>query len=223
MKKSTMVALGCGAGAVACIALAVHLRKRRQTGAAVACGVVGGCAAVVAAGAAVRSAGEKKKIPQEVRELHMRAGGSPVDYDAIELYDRLPTVAEVRAAAASINFDMSGYTDDEIQSVINIVSALSLPNGKIYMPQNQTVHGRVSQQQINALLAHEVEHQAQYQNNDARQIFGRLVQEAQMDRSVIDPYKTPDCLEYEAQLIEDNAEDAYLQGWRPSSAVLNAN
>lgn len=37
MKKSTMVALGCGAGAVACIALAVHFRKRKQTGEAVAC------------------------------------------------------------------------------------------------------------------------------------------------------------------------------------------
>ena len=48
MRKSTMVALGCGAGAVACIALAVHLKKKRQTGGAVACGVVGVCAAVVA-------------------------------------------------------------------------------------------------------------------------------------------------------------------------------
>ncbi len=61
MKKSTMVALGYafagGAGAVACIALAVHFKKRRQTGGAVACGIVGGCAAVVAAGAALRSAG----------------------------------------------------------------------------------------------------------------------------------------------------------------------
>lgn len=37
-----MVALGCGAGAVACIALAVHFRKRKQTGGAVAYGVVGG-------------------------------------------------------------------------------------------------------------------------------------------------------------------------------------
>ncbi len=69
MKKSTMVALGCGAGAVACIALAVHFRKRRQTGGAVACGVVGGCAAVVAAGAVVRSAGKK-----EVPRLEYRGG-----------------------------------------------------------------------------------------------------------------------------------------------------
>ncbi len=60
MKKSTMIALGCGAGAVACIALAVHFKKRRQTGGAVACGIVGGCAAVVAAGAAVRSAGRRR-------------------------------------------------------------------------------------------------------------------------------------------------------------------
>lgn len=51
MRKSTMVALGCGAGAVACIALAVHFWKRKQTGETVACGVVGGCAAGVAAGA----------------------------------------------------------------------------------------------------------------------------------------------------------------------------
>ena len=60
-----MVALGCGAGAVACIALAVHFRKRRQAGGAVACGVVGGCAAVVAAGAAVRSAGKKEALRLE--------------------------------------------------------------------------------------------------------------------------------------------------------------
>ncbi len=45
MRKSTMVALGCEAGAVACIALAVHFRIRRQPGGAVGCGGVGGCAA----------------------------------------------------------------------------------------------------------------------------------------------------------------------------------
>ena len=56
MKKSTMVALGCGAGAITGIALAVHFWKRKQTGGAVACGVMGGCAAAVAAGAAVHSA-----------------------------------------------------------------------------------------------------------------------------------------------------------------------
>lgn len=67
MKKSTMVALGCGAGAVACIALAVHFRKRRQSGGVVACGVVGGCAAVVAAGAAVRTAGKKEALRLEYR------------------------------------------------------------------------------------------------------------------------------------------------------------
>lgn len=161
-----------------------------------------------------------KKIPLEIRELHMRAGGSPVDYEMIKLYDRLPTVAEVRAAAVSINFDMSGYTDTEIQSVINIVAALSLPNGRIYMPANARSNNI---QRYNALLAHEVEHQAQYQNNDASQIFGRLVQEAQMNRSVIDPYKTLGYLEFEAQQVEQKAEDAYKQGWRPSFATDNYN
>ncbi len=78
MRKSTMVALGCGAGAVACIALAVHFWKRKQTGGAVACGVVGGCAAVVAAGAAVRSAGKKEALRLEYREtpLLTKPGGS---------------------------------------------------------------------------------------------------------------------------------------------------
>lgn len=78
MRKSTMVALGCGAGAVACIALAVHFWKRKQTGETVACGVVGGCAAAVAAGAAVRSAGKKEALRLEYwgTPLLTKPGGS---------------------------------------------------------------------------------------------------------------------------------------------------
>ena len=62
MKKSTMVALGCGASAVACAAFAVHFWKRKQTGGAVACGVMGGCAAAVAAGTVLFSA-RKEEVP----------------------------------------------------------------------------------------------------------------------------------------------------------------
>ncbi len=82
MKKSTMVALGYafagGAGAAACIALAVHFKKRRQTGGAVACGIMGGCAAVVAADAAVRSAGRKEapRLEYSGGPLLTRTGGS---------------------------------------------------------------------------------------------------------------------------------------------------
>ncbi len=39
MRKSTKTALGCGVEAVACIALAVRFKKRRQTGGVVVCGV----------------------------------------------------------------------------------------------------------------------------------------------------------------------------------------
>lgn len=68
MKKSTMPALGCGAGALACIALAVHFWKRKQTGGTVACGVLGGCAAAVAAGCTVCSLKKRETLRLEYRE-----------------------------------------------------------------------------------------------------------------------------------------------------------
>ena len=68
MKKATKMALCCGAGAVTCVALALYLR-RRQNGRAVACGVVGGCAAAVAVGAALHSVRGKKQRQAQLMKL----------------------------------------------------------------------------------------------------------------------------------------------------------
>ena len=53
--------------------------------------------------------------------------------------------------------------------------------------------------------AHEIEHQSQYQNNNTKDTFEQLVQDAQMSNP--DPYTTPDTLEYAAQQVENRANE----------------
>ena len=157
-----------------------------------------------------QAASGRSLTPEEIA-LHKAAGGGPVDYDKINLEERMPTVQEVRGAASSVGVDMSGFSDSLIQASIDKSAAMSLPDGNIYVPKD----ARDTQQKYNALVAHETGHQSQYQNGNPGKVFEQLVNEAQMDYP--NPYKTPGYLEYETQQLEDRANDLYENGWTPPS------
>jgi len=152
-------------------------------------------------------------------ELHKAAGGRPVDYSSIDLVNGKPSINDVRGAAEALGKDTSGYSDSKIQSIMDGTPAMSLPNGKIYVPDDARGTGNPNDQ--NALIAHEIEHQAQYTNGingSTEQIFGRLVDEAfqAMDTNKPDPYRTQGYLEYEAQKVENRALELLNNGWSPS-------
>ena len=68
---------------------------------------------------------------QTEMELYIAAGGNPnLNFDAIRIYDRLPTVREIRNAASEYGLDMSLYSDSDIKDYLdNDAGALSLPGG----------------------------------------------------------------------------------------------
>jgi hypothetical protein len=167
--------------------------------------------------------------PEEIA-LHQAAGGGPVDYDKIVVYDRMPTVQEVRAAGAQSGVDMSGLSDKQIQDNIDASPAMSLPNGKVYAPADRNgKRPNATDEQTTALLVHEVEHQSQYQNLGGKDAYEKLVNEAQLDPynnpKDDDPYTTPNkgYLEYDAQQVEDKANDLYNNGWTPPAATPPCN
>ncbi|NLD49385.1 MAG: hypothetical protein GX660_19685 [Clostridiaceae bacterium] len=166
-----------------------------------------------------------RKLTAEEIALHKAAGGGPVDYDSIDLVNGMPTPQQVRDAAASAGVDLSGKTDAEIQKEINEAGAMSLPSGKVYVPQG----ARNTQEKVNALIVHEVEHQSQYQNGDSGEVFKDLLDEGeqynehQMDPNQPDPYDTPGCKEYDAQQVENKANDLYSNGWTPRAATSPCN
>jgi RHS repeat-associated protein len=141
-----------------------------------------------------------RPLTQEERDLHAAAGGGPVDYDNINVEDRIPIYQEVRNALERAGIDTAPYADYHIQDIIDEHPAMSLP-GTIYQPvdPNRTVN------ENKAMMAHEIEHQAQYQNGingSTRDIFEQLIHEAQRGPSV---YSDPTTLESKAQQVEDNA------------------
>ena len=157
--------------------------------------------------------------PEEIA-LYEAAGGGFVDYDKIEVIDRMPTVQEVRGTAANMCVDMLYLTDQQIQDNIDLSPAMSLPNGVIYAPTDRNGYRpNDSDKQTTALLLHEVELHSQYQNLGAQYAYGKLIEEAQMDPLKPDksdpskmqdnPYITPNkgYLEYEAQELENRVNN----------------
>ena len=111
----------------------------------------------------------------------------------------MPTVEDMKKAAENSGVP-NPYTDEQIQAIIDSHSAFSLP-GTVYVPED--VRGG-DKDQREALIAHETEHQAQYQNGGNKEILEELIEEAQMGPKV---YMTPGTLEYETQQIENKANE----------------
>ena len=64
------------------------------------------------------SDGSRKLTPEEIA-LHQAAGGSPVDYDKIEVVDEMPTVEDVKDAADKVGASLAGFSDSDIQDVLD--------------------------------------------------------------------------------------------------------
>jgi hypothetical protein len=142
-----------------------------------------------------------RPLTVEERAAHANASNRTVDYDKIDYIDGLPTYREVRAIAEKVGIDTHQIADYQIQDWIDDAAALSMPNGTIYVPSSRNPSALA--QLLSAV--HEIEHQAQFQNNDAKlkQVVMDLLQESQMpNRSA---YTTPGTWEYEAQQVENRA------------------
>lgn len=64
----------------------------------------------------------------------------------------------------------------------------------------------VTRPQNKALVAHEIEHQSQYQTIGTKVVFEQLLQELTDYQNGKNPYTTEGTLEYSAQLVQDNVE-----------------
>lgn len=144
-----------------------------------------------------------RKLTAEEIALHKAAGGGPVDYDKIEVIDGMPTPQEIRDAATSVGSDMSGFSDQDLQDIIDRSGAMSLPNGIIYVLKTES--------KAQVYVPHEIEHQSEYQNMGAQKAFEQLVQEAQM----ANPYNTPGTLENHCPNLENKAQSLLDKGWIP--------
>ena len=149
-----------------------------------------------------------RPLTDEEKQLHKDAGGGEVDYEKIDVRERKPTINEIRTVSGKHGVDLSDKSDGEIQNYIDNTPAIALPNGTIYMNPDKK---RPSTQEQKALLTHEIEHQSQYQSGkygSREEVFQRLVEEAEMNRKKIAKvYKTPGYLEYEAQQVENRANE----------------
>jgi hypothetical protein len=114
----------------------------------------------------------------------------------------MPTYQEIKSIGTDLGIDMSFITEYQIQDFIEEKDAVSLPNGFIYI--KPTVN--MSEKEKAALLAHEIEHQSQYQNGSPAIVFAKLLQEAQTEGMA---YVTPGNLEYDAQQVQDRARAIY--------------
>jgi uncharacterized protein YjaZ len=114
----------------------------------------------------------------------------------------MPTYKEVRDAVEREGIDTSAYADHQIQDIIDEHPAMSLP-GIIYQPPDPNR----TENENKAMMAHEIEHQAQYQNGingSTKDVILQLIQEALIGSSV---YDDPTTLEGKAQQVEDNANN----------------
>jgi RHS repeat-associated protein len=140
--------------------------------------------------------------PLTVEEIkaHANASNSPVDYNKIDLIDGMPTYKEVRSIAEKIGIDTSKIADYQIQDWIENAVALSMPNGTIYVPS--ALNNGIIEHLLSTV--HEIEHQAQFQNNDTKQVVMELMKESQMPNRTA--YSTSGTWEYKAEQVEIQAK-----------------
>jgi RHS repeat-associated protein len=139
----------------------------------------------------LRAGDPRRRLTQEERDLHAEAGGGPVDYDSIWVYDRLPTVNEVIWAANSVGYNiLSEHSIKDIQAYIagnrgtdEEIGGMALPNGKIYVPKPDlsglSDYDALDKEiKYKAIVAHEIEHISQYNvGSSPKKVFERLIGE----------------------------------------------
>lgn len=157
---------------------------------------------------------ESRPVSQDEKIAYKNASGHSLDsinFNLIRIIrGRSPTVAEAKNAALKVGYDISPYSDKEIEKLIELssqVEAISMPDGYIYTySKNPSI----------ALIVHEINHQDTYQNgatityggvtkklNTAGEVFEELVNEGQQ---LTNPYIIPGTLEYQAQQIQDKVK-----------------
>ena len=110
-----------------------------------------------------------------------------------EAAERLELVHGKEQAAVSV---LGKYSDEQIERVLANACSISLPNGIIHTIDSENIF----------ITAHEIEHQNQYRNGNAQEIYGQLFQavlESEYDPA--NPYAQLSVFEREAMLVEDRA------------------
>jgi RHS repeat-associated protein len=138
-----------------------------------------------------------RPLTQKEKDTYANASNSPVNYNSIDVQESMPTYKEVRDILERNGIDTKPYADYQLQDWIESRDAISLP-GTIYSPNRGTTPADL------ALMAHEIEHQAQYQNNNTKDVLQDLINEAAMPNNAA--YNTPGTREYEAQQVQNRAE-----------------
>jgi len=117
-----------------------------------------------------------------------RAGidGKPVDLSSVIIIDEKPTPDELIKVMKDMGFDDNFISilqqNDILNKFLNNIDALALPDGRIFMPNNnyQNIGDPDLQNQLRALLAHETHHITQYFNGEygsTNTVFAKLLLE----------------------------------------------
>jgi RHS repeat-associated protein len=136
-----------------------------------------------------------RPLTEAEKKHHASSPGSmPVDYDKINVEDRMAAPDEIKSGLASVGAAMP--SDAEITDMRNSSAALSLPDGNIYIPSD----ARDNPEAQAALMDSEINHQSQYQNGDPKQVVEQLMNEHRQ----LGPqkYEDPTTREYEAHASE---------------------
>jgi hypothetical protein len=98
------------------------------------------------------------------------------------------------------------YATDFFQNIVTFFDGVSLPDGRIFMPENIPGY---TQKEHQALMTHAIQHQGQFQDGNSQEVFEQLLSEAMMYFQGINIFRTRNppywYLEYEAQRIQNNA------------------
>lgn len=140
-----------------------------------------------------------RSLTEEEIALHKAAGELSCDYSKVTVIEgQMPSVETIRTEAAAVNSKtIDKVTDYELTDKIAASDAMTMPSGTIY-----TKYSVTDDIKDKALLTHEIEHAAQFQNGNAGTVFDTIVNETKKG----DPYNTPGTLENKAQKVQDKAE-----------------
>jgi hypothetical protein len=187
--------------------------------------------------------------PSEINDFINTVGdsyrGVPVNLNIVRVVEQSPTVLDIRWAAtlAGVHIPESDQDiEDSLKNLQEIINrGMSLPNNTIYLPGG----ARPTNDEMRALLNHEIDHQYTYQIYDPKAVFKELLREQRwykdylMGLNSIDPYKylavsglslnnirslndikdTNNQIIYEAQAqyIEDYSRKTFDPNWDPNT------